>query len=89
MKGKGTLKQGFIAHYTEHIQMKFKKDNSTPTLNNRENIILLSKHFYSVYNRETSIDWNFINTISYYKTLYNISDVMQRNEIYDAINHLK
>lgn len=40
-----TLKQGFIAHYTEHIQMKFKRDNGTLTSNNRENIILLSKYF--------------------------------------------
>ena len=45
------LKNGFTEHYTDYNPMKFQKENSNLTTNNRENIILLSKHFHRVCNR--------------------------------------
>ena len=58
-----TLKQGFTAHHTNHTPIKFNKEDGALTSTDRENIILLSQHFHGVCNRETSIDWYFVNTI--------------------------
>ena len=78
-----------MAHHNDYILLKFNQDDGTLTSTNKENIILLSKHFYGIYNRETKIDWNFINTIPHHETLYNISSIIQLNELYKAIYQLK
>ena len=69
--------------------MRFMKDDGNLIITNKENLILLSKHFYSICNWEIEVDWDYINRIPYFEILYEIGRPMTAEELDEVIKKLQ
>ena len=83
-----TLTKGETSYYNDTILMKFKMKNSNFSTSNKETIIVLTEHFYHVYNRQISVDWKYLYNITPNKIMYEISGPMNLDELNIAIRKL-
>ena len=54
----------------------------------KETIGVLAKHLYKVYNRNTIVDWEYINKILIYLTVFSVARPMTLDELNFTINNL-
>ena len=83
------LIEGYVTHHKSYSPMNFKLPNRSLSSNDKENMEVLYKYFYSICNYETTADWNFVNKIKYHYTFYKISSPMQICKLNTAIKRLQ
>ena len=82
------MTDGDSSHHQNVIPMKFKMNDGSFTSTDRETASVLSQHFCKIYNRSTSVDWEFIESIPSNLTFHDISSPMTLEDLNNAINKL-
>ena len=71
------------------MPLKFKKSDGTCTASDREVLEMSYPHFYAIFNRETKVDWDFINNIAHRPILYEVRGLMTFDDLEECNRRLQ